>query len=99
MTDWEQLVASAEGGPVTRGSMFGSQGLRTGTKFFAIWWHERLVLKLPQPRQEELLRAGSAVPFEPMGGRRMNGWIVVDDTVGWPPLVEEARAFVESQAR
>jgi hypothetical protein len=29
----------------------------------------------------------------------MNGWIVVDDTVEWPPLVEEARAFVESQAR
>ena len=32
---WQQLVAGAEGGPVSRGSMFGSQGLRTGTKFFA----------------------------------------------------------------
>jgi len=99
MTGWEELVAAAEGGPVSRGSMFGSQGLRTGTKFFAIWWREQLVLKLPPPRQESLLAAGQAVPFEPMGGRRMNGWVVVDPTVDWSPLVEEARAFVESQAR
>jgi len=97
MTAWEDLVAGAEGGPVTRGSMFGSQGLRTGRKFFAIWWHEQLVLKLPPARQDELVGAGQAVPFEPMGGRRMNGWVVVDATVDWPPLVEEARTFVESQ--
>ena len=37
---WEQLVERSVGGPVSRGSMFGSQGLRTGTKFFAIWWHD-----------------------------------------------------------
>jgi TfoX/Sxy family transcriptional regulator of competence genes len=99
MSTWEELVAGAEGGSVSRGSMFGSQGLRTGAKFFAIWWHERLVLKLPRNRQDELLAAGQAAPFEPMDGRRMNGWVVVDDTVEWPPLVDEARAFVESQAR
>jgi hypothetical protein len=34
-----------------------------------------------------------------MDGRRMNGWVVVDPTADWPPLVDEARAFVESQAR
>jgi hypothetical protein len=98
-TDWDELVASVEGGPVSRGSMFGSQGLRTGRKFFAIWWHEQLVLKLPPPRQEFLAVTGQAVPFEPMGGRRMNGWVVVDAAADWPALVEEARAFVESQAR
>ena len=49
---WEELVAAAEGGPVTRGSMFGSQGLRTGRKFFAIWWEEQLVVKLPSARRE-----------------------------------------------
>ena len=97
MTGWEELVAAAEGGPVSRGSMFGSQGLRTGAKFFAIWWHEQLVLKLPPARQEELIGAGRAVPFEPMGGRRMNGWVVVDATVDRPALVEQARAFVASQ--
>src|SRR3954447_14549603 len=99
MTDWDELVAGAEGGPVSRGSMFGSQGLRTGKKFFAIWWHEQLVLKLPTDRQDELGGSGQAVPVEPIDGRRMNGWVVVDDTVDRPPLVEEARAFVESQQK
>jgi hypothetical protein len=96
-TGWAELVAGAEGGPVSRGSMFGSQGLRTGTKFFAIWWHEQLVLKLPPDRQDALVAAGQAVPFEPMGGRRMNGWVVVDQSAEWPPLVEEACAFVAAQ--
>ena len=47
---WEQLVADTEGGDVTRGKMFGSEGLRTGTKFFAIWWHDQL----GQPGRGEL---------------------------------------------
>jgi TfoX/Sxy family transcriptional regulator of competence genes len=98
MIDWDELVAGAEGGEVSRGSMFGSQGLRTGKKFFAIWWHERLVLKLPAERQQALLDGDQAAPFEPMGGRRMNGWVVVDDALDWPPLVEEARAFVAAQS-
>jgi TfoX/Sxy family transcriptional regulator of competence genes len=99
MTDWNELVAGAEGGPVSRGSMFGSQGLRTGTKFFAVWWHEQLVLKLPPDRLQQLVGEGSARQFEPMEGRAMNGWVVVDETVEWPPLVDEARAFVESQQK
>jgi TfoX/Sxy family transcriptional regulator of competence genes len=97
MTDWEELVAGAEGGDVTRGSMFGSQGLRTGKKFFAVWWHEQLVLKLPPERSRELVDAGTATPFEPMAGRPMNGWVVVSPAVDRPPLVEEARAFVAAQ--
>src|SRR3954451_12413253 len=99
MIDWDELVARAEGGDVSRGSMFGSQGLRTGKKFFAIWWHERLVLKLPADRREALVSAGTAEQFEPMGGRPMNGWGGGAHAVGWPPLVDEARAFVESQTR
>ena len=96
---WEELVERSVGGPVSRGSMFGSQGLRTGTKFFAIWWHERLVVKPPPDRLRELVAAGEAEPFEPMPGRRMNGWVVVGDDVEWGPLADEARAFVESQQR
>ena len=97
MSEWDDLVAGAEGGPVSRGSMFGSQGLRTGTKFFAIWWRERLVLKLPAERREALVAAEQAEPFVPMEGRPMNGWIVVREID--PALAEEARAFVESQHR
>ena len=69
----------------------------TGTKFFAVWWHEQLVLKLPPERLQELVASGAATPFEPMEGRAMNGWVVVGPDAAWPPLLGEARAFVESQ--
>ena len=94
---WQELVEQSVGGPVTEGTMFGSKGLRTGTKFFAVWWHEKLVTKLPPTRLEELVSDGRAEPFEPMEGRAMNGWVVVAETADWPPLVDEARAFVATQ--
>jgi hypothetical protein len=97
MTGWDDLVEGAEGGAVSRGSMFGSRGLRTGKKFFAVWWHEQLVLKLPPDRLQGLVAAGAATPFEPMDGRAMNGWVVVGPSPDWPALVEEARAFVAAQ--
>jgi len=95
---WEDLVERTRDGDVTPGKMFGSAGLRTGRKFFAIWWHERLVVKLPAARLDELVAAGRAEPFEPMEGRRMNGWAVLHDGVAWDPVVAEARAWTESQA-
>src|SRR3954470_15462415 len=94
---WEQLVAGAEGGDVTRGKMFGSEGPRRGTNFFAIWWHEQLVVKLPPARLTGLVEAGHGEPFEPMEGRRMNGWIVLAESVDWPPVVEEARPHGAAQ--
>jgi len=99
MTDerWEKLADDAAGGEVSRGSMFGSQGLRTGKKFFAIWWHDQLVVKLPPARLTELVEAGQAAPFEPMEGRAMNGWVVAGDPEQWSGLAEEARAFVAAQ--
>ena len=94
---WDQLVADTEGGDVTAGKMFGSRGLRTGRKFFAIWWHEQLVVKLPPARLTELVGAGDGQPFEPMEGRRMNGWIVLADSVEWQPVVQEAGDYVAAQ--
>ena len=94
---WQDLVARSEGGPVTRGTMFGSQGLRTGRKYFAIWWHEQLVVKLPADRAQELLSAGTGQVFEPMAGRPMNGWVLVSGSAEWDPLVSAARAHVEAQ--
>ena len=96
---WDQLVADVEGGDVTRGKMFGSAGLRTGTKFFAVWWHEQLVLKLPPAQIEELVQAGTATLFEPMEGRQMNGWVVVGDSLDWTALSEDAKTYVESLRR
>ena len=77
--------------------MFGSKGLRTGKKFFAIWWHDQLVVKLSPARIEEMVAAGEAVQFEPMTGRPMNGWVVAEPTADWVALAAEAHAFVESQ--
>ena len=94
---WEDLVERATDGHVTPGSMFGCRGLRTGRRFFAIWWHERLVVKLPPDRLEALVTSGQAAPFEPMEGRRMNGWAVLGQTVEWDPVVAEARAWTEGQ--
>ena len=95
---WTELVSAMAGGPVTVGSMFGSTGLRTGRRFFAIWWHGRLVLKLPPDRRAELVREGAAEPFEPMPGRPMNGWVVLDPAADWAEPAREARAFVESSS-
>ncbi len=96
---WDQLADGAVGGPVTRGAMFGSQGLRTDRKFFALWWRDHLVLKLPTDRLEGLIAAGGAEPFEPMAGRRMNGWAVLRPADDWPALVDEAQEFVAAQQR
>ena len=94
---WQELVERARGGPVTPGSMFGSRGLRTGKKFFALWWEERLVLKLPAGRIDELVAAGEGEPFEPMPGRGMNGWLLLTGTTDWDPLVAEARVHTEAR--
>jgi TfoX N-terminal domain len=94
---WEELVAASVGGPVTRGRMFGCEGLRTGRKFFAIWWHDQLVAKLPPDRLARLLEAGKGEQFEPMEGRPMNGWAVVSPSADWAALAAEARAHVEAQ--
>src|SRR5690349_16676132 len=94
---WQQLVADSVGGDVTRGTMFGSAGLRTGSKFFAVWWHDQLGVKVPPARLTQLVEAGDAQPFEPMEGRRMNGWIVLADSVDWPSVVADARDHVAAQ--
>ena len=94
---WDDLVERTCDGDATSGSMFGCQGLRTGRRFFAVWWTEKLVVKLPAERLQELVESGQAEPFEPMPGRRMNGWVVLEDSVARDPVVAEARAWVASQ--
>ena len=96
---WDDLVERTRGGDVTPGKMFGSAGLRTGKKFFAIWWNEQLVVKLPADRLQQLVAAGQAEVFEPMEGRPMNGWVLLRKTVAWDPVVAEARNHVRGQQR
>ena len=95
---WQDLVDRFVDGDVTPGHMFGCAGLRTGRRFFAIRWHEQLVLKLTAARLGELVEAGDGRPFEPMEGRPMFGWLVLADRPDAGDLVEEARAYVAGLA-
>lgn len=100
MTDesWQDLVDRFVDGDVTPGHMFGCAGLRTGRRFFAIRWHGQLVLKLPAARLDALVEAGDGRPFEPMEGRRMNGWLVLADRPDPGDLVADARDYVAALA-
>jgi hypothetical protein len=83
---------------VVTGKLFGHACLKTGGKVFVCEHDGELLVKLPPPRLEELKREG-ARDFEPMAGRRMNGWIKVpeperDAVAAWTEIAEEAKAFV-----
>ncbi|SDF88780.1 TfoX N-terminal domain-containing protein [Blastococcus aurantiacus] len=95
---WADLVDRFVDGDVTPGHMFGCAGLRAGRRFFAIRWHEQLVVKLPPARLAQLVDGGDGRPFEPMEGRRMNGWIVLGGPADRADVVEEARAYVAALA-
>src|SRR3990170_6553604 len=81
---------------ITQAKMFGSQGLRSGGKVFAFLWKQRLVVKLPQDRVEQLVREGNAVRFDPGHGRVSKEWVSVASGAkgDWTRLVGEAREFL-----
>jgi hypothetical protein len=75
---------------VKEGQMFGMPILKVGSKVFAGEWHGELVVKLPRERVEQLIAAGEGQPFEPMAGRAMKEWVLVEND----ELAEEALGFV-----
>jgi hypothetical protein len=86
---------------VATGRMFSAHGVKLRGKFFAFLMRdERLVVKLPESRVRELVDGGLAVQFEPGPGKKMREWASLayadEDDPAWEPLVDEARAFVES---
>jgi hypothetical protein len=94
---YEAVAEQLLGQPgVSEGKMFGMDCMKAGGKVFAGRWDEdRLVVKLPRERVEELLASGDGEPFEPMAGRAMKEWVVVAaPEQAWPALAEEARRFV-----
>lgn len=83
----------AEAG-VERVKLFGYDCLRFGGKVFAKIDKDRLVMKLPKPRIEALMRAGQLEPYDGKRGT-MKEWVVVDaaDERLAIRLANEARAF------
>lgn len=87
------------GSPEKRG--FGSSALQVNGKIFAMVSQERLVVKLPRQRVDELVASEVGERFDPRrDGRLMKEWLAVAPTYteSWLPLVREALAFVASRA-
>jgi hypothetical protein len=90
----EATYGNAAGDGAKRG--FGSTSLKTGGKMFAMLAHERLVVKLPAKRVDELEASGVGRRFDPGHGRLQREWLEVtgDDFELWVALATEAEAFV-----
>ena len=95
--DFAKVVASLGNEPgVSRGKMFGSEGLKIGKSVFAMEVKGKLVVKLSAERAAELRDTGLAEAFDPGHGRPMKQWVAVDPRakVDWLKLSREAFEFV-----
>jgi TfoX/Sxy family transcriptional regulator of competence genes len=90
----ERLLA--EDAALERARMMGSEGLKTGGKFFAMVSRGELVVKLPRERVDELVEAGAGHRFDPGHGRLMKEWVALRpaDEEACTAYVTEARRFV-----
>ena len=80
------------------GKGFGSDALKVKGKIFAMLVKNRLVVKLPRNRVDELIAQGSGERFDPRrDGRLMKEWLVIDSSFekDWQTLATEAMKFVK----
>ena len=77
------------------GSGFGSNAIKINKSIFAMLVNDRLVVKMPAARVEELIAARDGVPFDAGKGKPMKEWVglIVDDATA-RQLVTEAMTFV-----
>jgi hypothetical protein len=85
------------GAESTRG--FGADALKVDGRIFAMLSRERLVVKLPRKRVDELVGDGVGVRFDPGHGRLMKEWLSVNPghEASWRELAQEALAFGRSR--
>ena len=77
----------------------GNLVLKLGAKIFAIVGDDRLVVKLPKARVDELVAAKSGTRFDPRkNGRVMKEWLVANARADGLSLAEEAHAFARKAA-
>jgi hypothetical protein len=81
--------------PPDRGRGFGRSAVRYNKKIFVMFVRGRLVLKLPEDRVSELVRAGHGIRFDANKGTPMREWLNLDPEADqdWLPLAQEALAF------
>jgi TfoX/Sxy family transcriptional regulator of competence genes len=96
-TNFADVVDALRGRPgVSTTRMFGADGLKVGSKTFAMVVKGRLVVKLSEERALELCQAGTATPFDPGHGRKMKQWIslAADSGIDWIEVSREAMRVV-----
>lgn len=89
---FDQVLTALGGAPgVTRGRMFGADGLKFGGRVFAMEVKGRLVVKLSASRVAELVAAGCE-RFDPGHGKLMREWVSVPNAgpQDWLALAREA---------
>lgn len=80
MITTEKIVTSsmdefvARDGVVTS-AMMGSRGLKVNGKFFAMYYKEKLVVKLTKERVDKFVADGVGSQFDPGHGRKMKEWV------------------------
>jgi hypothetical protein len=79
-----------------RESRFGGAALKINGRIFAMLVRERLVVKLPRGRVEELVSAAEGERFDAGRNRPMREWLSLapDSELDWEALAHEALAFV-----
>jgi hypothetical protein len=93
-----ELTDEWEGQPgVQLKRMMSSPGLSINGSIFAMLTRGELVVKLPAERALEMFETGDGLPFEPMAGRPMKQWVVLQgepDAECWQRLADEAHRYV-----
>jgi hypothetical protein len=80
---------------VSSGKMFGSVGLKTNGKVFAMLVRHEFVVKLTKARVDELVRTNAGRYFDPGHGRLMKEWVSVSvGNVPWLTLAQEAHRLL-----
>jgi hypothetical protein len=80
--------------------MMASVGLKVDGRIFAMVVRGELVVKLPKPRVDELVRSRHGARFDPRrDGRLMKEWIVLKgSSLPWEDVAAEAYRFVKRGA-
>jgi hypothetical protein len=96
----ETMLARSEvtyGGDESQGARrsFGSTSLKAGGRIFAMLVNDRLVVKLPAKRVDELIERGDGDRFDPGHGRLQKEWLSVRSEApdDWLALATESEAL------
>jgi hypothetical protein len=75
---------------------FGSTSLKANGKIFAMLVRDRLVVKLPARRVDELIEEGRGDRFDPGHGRLQKEWLSVrsESPDDWLAMATESEAYV-----